>query len=74
MHKLEQSYEEELVVEQYFDDLKSSELESILNSKYELDKLQFRAVMPVYEINKDSIESEIKITSNMIIYEWVHYR
>lgn len=39
MHKLEQSYEEELVVEQYFDDLKSSELESILNSKYELDKL-----------------------------------
>lgn len=30
--------------------------------------------MPVYEINKDSIDSQIKITSNMIIFEWVHYR
>ena len=63
MHKLDQALEEDIFVEQYFESFNALSLQEFLNSKYELEKLNFWAVLSVYSIDKEGLENKFKLES-----------
>lgn len=63
MHKLDQSLEEDIFVEQYFEPFNALTLQEFLNSKYELEKLNFWSVLSVYSIDKEGLENKFKLES-----------